>query len=129
MVLNFKEECRCTSFTIKRLLEPFNPIMNFTLIFLYLMMEVTFVGIDFENKVCYLGHLVGFLSGFVVGFIVLDNKVEEPWETFTGRFLLSSYIIGVLCMMVLHMGEFSVLESRCLHCWKAAHQIWNSNLT
>ena len=32
-------------------------------------------------------------------------------------------------MMVLHMGEFSVLDSRCLHCWKAAHQIWNSNLT
>ena len=77
MVLNFKEECRCTPFTIKRLLEPFNPIMNFTLIFLYLIMEVTFVGIDFENKICYLGHLVGLLSGFVVGFIVLDNKVRD----------------------------------------------------
>ena len=126
MVLNFKEECRIECpITMKRLLEPFNPIMNFTLIIVYLIMEISFSAGDQEEKICFLGHLFGFLSGFIVGFIVLDNRKEEPWETITGRVLFSAYIMVFLCMIVLHMGEFSIVDNRCMNCKKAVHNILN----
>ena len=126
MVLNFKEECRIECpITMKRLLEPFNPIMNFTLIIVYLIMEISFSIVDHEEKICFLGHLFGFLSGFIIGFIVLDNRKEEPWETITGRVLFSVYIMVFLCMIVLHMGEFSIVDTRCMDCKKAVHNILN----
>ena len=73
-------------------------------------MEISFSAGDQEEKICFLGHLFGFLSGFIVGFIVLDNRKEEPWETITGRVLFSAYIMVFLCMIVLHMGEFSIVK-------------------
>ena len=88
-------------------------------------MEISFSVVDQEEKICFLGHLFGFLSGFIIGFIVLDNRKEEPWETITGRVLFSVYIMVFLCMIVLHMGEFSIVDTRCMNCKKAVHNIMN----
>ena len=130
MLLNFKEECKCQPMTINRLLEPFNPIMNFTLIFIYLTMELLFYAIDQENKVCFIGHLFGLVSGFMVGFIVLDNKIVEPWETLGGKVLIIVYLSSILLMAVLNIGFLSgIIDEPCWNCEKAVHRIWNSNKT
>ena len=130
MVLNFKEECKCQPMTINRLLEPFNPIMNFTLIFIYLTMELVFFAIDQENKVCFVGHLFGLVSGFMVGFIVLDNKIVEPWETIGGKVLIIVYVSSIVLMAVLNTGLLpGIVDEPCWNCKKAVHQIWNSNKT
>ena len=128
MLLNFKEECKCQPMTINRLLEPFNQIMNFTLIFIYLTMELLFYAVDQENKVCFIGHLFGLVSGFMVGFIVLDNKIVEPWETIGGKVLIIVYTSSIVIMAVLNIGSISgVIDEPCWNCEKAVHRIWNSN--
>ena len=129
MVLNFKEECKCQPMTINRLLEPFNQIMNFTLIFIYLGMELLFWGLDQENKVCFIGHLFGLVSGFMVGFIVLDNKIVEPWETISGKVLIIAYVLSIFIMVVLNIKNDGIIDEPCWDCEKAVHRIWISTNT
>ena len=134
MVLNFKEEFRCSpmtleklkeNFSLERLLEPFNPIMNLALIFIYLAMEITFFVTDEEDKICFVGHIFGLLSGFMVGFIVLDNKVVEPWETTGGKCLICFYTLVFLTMIVLHISNPNLLANLCWDSKKAIKQILN----
>ena len=120
MVLNFKEECRIECpITMKRLLEPFNPIMNFTLIIVYLIISISFSVDDQEEKISSLGHLFGFLSGFIIGSIVLDNRKEEPYME---GVLISAYIMVFLFMVILHhVGH--IVDTRCFDCKKAVKNI------
>ena len=149
MVLNYKEEFslkRCIPTwkgLSRRLLQPFNPLMTFAILFCYLIGE----GIMFfhavltkdVHKICYTGHAFGLISGVIVGIIVLDNKVAESWEKILKRSLVVFYIIIFLTMLIInfsfiteHNGgeEISVnqtnhgLPNPCRNCWKS---FWNAS--
>ena len=125
MVLNFKEEFRCVG--IKKMCKLFTLCFNFSLVILYLLIELILFATHDDGKISHSGHFCGLLSGFVVGFIVLDNRKKDPWETITGKVLMILYAIVFLGMMLLHMSNTEFLDEYCLKCKKAIHKILDSN--
>ena len=121
MVLNFKEECRCVG--IKKMCKLFTLFFNFSLVILYLLIEIILFATDDHGKISHSGHFCGLLSGFVVGFIVLDNRKKDLWETRTVKVLMILYAIVFLGMMLLHMTKNDYLDYYCFDCKKAFHNI------
>ena len=124
MVLNFKEEFRCVG--IKKMCKLFTLFFNFSLVILYLLIEIILFATHDDGKISHSGHFCGLLSGFVVGFIVLDNRKKDAWETIWRKVLIILYAIVFVGMMLLHMGRTKYLDDYCLDCKKAFHNIINS---
>ena len=149
MVLNYKEEFslrRCIptwNGLSRRLLQPFNPLMTFAILFCYLVGEgIMFLHAVFTedvHKICFSGHAFGLISGVIVGIIVLDNKVTENWEKILKRSLVVFYIIIFLTMLIINFSfiternggeEISAnqtnhgLPNPCWNCWKS---FWNES--
>ena len=148
MFLNYKEEFspkRCVP-TFKglgkRMMQPFNPLMTFVILFLYLLAEgIMFLDASLnkdEHKICYIGHIFGLVSGIVVGIIILDNKVKENWEKILKRVLIFIYTITFLTLLIVNFsfvteneekgtkGENHGLPNPCWDCWKS---FWNESAT
>ena len=124
MVLNFKEECRCVGLT--KMCKLFTLFFNFSLVIVYILIEIILFATDDHEKISHTGHFCGLLSGFVVGFIVLDNREEDAWETKKRKVLIILYTIVFLGMMLLHMTKNEYLDYYCFDCKKAFHNIIDS---
>ena len=124
IVLNFKEEVRCVG--IKKMCKLFTVFFNFSLVILYILIEIILSATDDHEKISHTGHFCGLLSGFVVGFIVLDNRKKDAWESITGRVLIILYAIVFFGMMLVHMSRTDYLDDYCLDCKKSIHNILKS---
>jgi hypothetical protein len=124
MVLNFKEECRFVGLT--KMCKLFTLFFNFSLVILYILIEIILFATDDHEKISHTGHFCGLLSGFVVGFIVLDNRKKDPWETIVGKVFIILYAIVFLGMMLMHMTKNEYLDYYCFDCKKAFHNIIDS---
>ena len=122
MVLNYKEEYKANICLPnwkgfwRAARKPFSPLMTFALIFLYLILDGVLVLIatlrESNHKTCYGGHAFGLLSGFIVGIIILENRIEEPWENILRKVLLCLYYTAFLSMAIMH---FSFLTEKLKH--------------
>ena len=124
MVLNFKEECRFVGLT--KMCKLFTLFFNFSLVILYILIEIILFATDDHEKISHTGHFCGLLSGFVVGFIVLDNRKKDTWETVLGKVFIILYSIVFLGMMLMHMTKNEYLDYYCFDCKKAFHNIIDS---
>ena len=128
MVLNFNEECIKPKNLkdLKNMCKLFTLFFNFSLVILYILIEIILTATDDHEKISHTGHFCGLLSGFVVGIIVLDNRKKDPWETRTRKVLIVLYAIVFLGMMLLHMTKNEYLDYYCFDCKKAFHNIIDS---
>jgi hypothetical protein len=149
MVLNYKEEFSPRKMVPtwrglgRRMLQPFNPLMTFAILFCYLIGEgIMFlhaISTEDVHKICFAGHGFGLISGVIVGIIVLDNKVTEYWEKILKRALVVFYIITFFTMLVMNFSFITErnggeeisrnqtnhgLPNPCRNCWKS---FWNES--